>query len=142
VELGGQGLVVGQDQGGPVHAGQDLGHAEGLAAARDPQQDLVLVPPLDALDQLADGRRLVSPGLEIAGELEPAVRRGGGEAALVRAVPAQAGFRSLGHPDMIHGGPAGYRGPPPAGTMEASKRTGGSMEGENVTLIDASADVE
>ena len=36
-ELGGQGLVVGQDQGGPLDPLNDLGHGEGLARAGDPQ---------------------------------------------------------------------------------------------------------
>ena len=46
VELGGQGLVVGEHQRGPVHARDGRGHAEGLAAAGHAQQHLVLVPAL------------------------------------------------------------------------------------------------
>jgi hypothetical protein len=41
VELGRQGLVGGQDQGGQVHLGDDVGHGKGLAGAGDPQEHLV-----------------------------------------------------------------------------------------------------
>ena len=61
VELGGQGLVVGQDQRRPVHLGQHGGDGEGLAAAGDPQQDLVLVAALEPGRQLADGARAGRP---------------------------------------------------------------------------------
>ena len=44
VELGRQGLVGGQDQGGEVDPGDDVGHGEGLAGAGDPQEDLVGLP--------------------------------------------------------------------------------------------------
>ncbi len=87
VELGGQGLVVGEDEGGPVHAGEDGGDGEGLAAARDPEQDLVLVPAQEPGRQLVDRPRLVAARLEVAGQPEAAVRGGGGEPRLFRSGP-------------------------------------------------------
>ena len=42
VELGGEGLVVREDEGGAVDLLDDLGHGEGLAGAGDAEQDLVL----------------------------------------------------------------------------------------------------
>ena len=62
-QLGGQGLVVGQHQGGPLDLFDDLGHGEGLAGPGDAQQDLLLEPVLDALRQSGDGLRLVPGGL-------------------------------------------------------------------------------
>ena len=62
-QLGGQRLVVGQHQGGPLHLLDDLGHGEGLAGAGDAQQHLLLQPVLDALRQLGDGLGLVPGGL-------------------------------------------------------------------------------
>ena len=41
-ELGGQGLVVGQDQGGALDLLDDLGHGIGLTGAGDAQQDLLI----------------------------------------------------------------------------------------------------
>ena len=62
-QLGGQGLVVGQHQRGPLDGLDDLGHGEGLAGAGDAQQHLLLQPVLDALRQLGDGLGLVAGGL-------------------------------------------------------------------------------
>ena len=45
-QLGGQGLVVGQHQGGTLHLLDDLGHGEGLARAGDAQQGLLVQPRL------------------------------------------------------------------------------------------------
>ena len=92
VELGGQGLVVGEDERRPVHPGEHGSDGEGLAAARDPEQDLVLVPPQEPRRQLVDGPRLVAAGLEVARQPELAVRGGGGEPGL---------FRSRPHPAII-----------------------------------------
>jgi hypothetical protein len=44
VELGGEGLVVREDERGPVAALDDLGHGEGLAGAGDAEEDLVFSP--------------------------------------------------------------------------------------------------
>ncbi len=71
VELGGQGLVVGEHQGGALHRGHHVGHGEGLAAAGDPEQDLVGVAALDACGQLGDGLGLVAAGLVVGFEFEP-----------------------------------------------------------------------
>ena len=69
VELGGQRLVVGDDEDGPVGLVDDVGHREGLARARDPHQDLMAKARGDALGQLGDGLRLVALGGEFG--LEP-----------------------------------------------------------------------
>ena len=45
IELGGEGLVVGEDEGGAVGLLDDLGHGEGLAGAGDAEQDLVFSTP-------------------------------------------------------------------------------------------------
>ena len=50
VELGGQGLVVGEDEGRAVELLDDLGHGEGFAGAGDAEQDLVLVAGVEAGD--------------------------------------------------------------------------------------------
>ena len=85
VELGGEGLVVGENEGRAVHPSQHGGDAEGLSAARDPQEDLVFVATQQAGLQLADGGRLIPLGLEIADQLEPAVGGGGGQPGLLGA---------------------------------------------------------
>ena len=41
VELGGQGLVVGDDQGGPLDGLNHVGHGEGLAGTGNAEEDLV-----------------------------------------------------------------------------------------------------
>ncbi len=62
-QLGGQGLVVGQHQGGALHLLDDLGHGEGLARAGDAQQGLLVQPHLNAVGQGLNGLRLVAGGL-------------------------------------------------------------------------------
>ena len=62
-QLGRQGLVVGQDQSGPLDLFDDLGHGEGLAGAGDAQQHLLLQSVLDPRRQGGDGLRLVTGGL-------------------------------------------------------------------------------
>ena len=69
-ELGRQGLVVGQDQRGPLDGLNDLGHGEGLAGAGNAQEDLFLQPVLDARRQGGDGLRLVAGGLVFGYDLE------------------------------------------------------------------------
>ena len=59
-QLGRQGLVVGQHQGGPLDGLDDLGHGEGLAGAGDTQQHLLVQAVLHALGQLFNGLRLVA----------------------------------------------------------------------------------
>jgi hypothetical protein len=71
VELGGQGLVGGQDQGRALGGLDDLGHGEGLARAGDAQQHLVVLPALQPGHQLGDGGRLVAGRLVVADQLEP-----------------------------------------------------------------------
>jgi hypothetical protein len=41
IELGGEGLVVGKDEGRALRPLNDLGHGEGLAGAGDAEEDLV-----------------------------------------------------------------------------------------------------
>ncbi|OPZ77832.1 MAG: hypothetical protein BWY77_01623 [bacterium ADurb.Bin431] len=60
VELGRQGLVVRDDQGRTVDAGDDVGHGEGLAAASHPEQGLVAIPAPQPLDKLFDRLGLVA----------------------------------------------------------------------------------
>ena len=62
VELAGQGLIVGYDQGGLVKLCNHVGHGESLAAAGNAQQSLELVAFLKALDQLGYGCGLVACG--------------------------------------------------------------------------------
>ena len=59
-QLGRQGLVVGQNQGGPLGLLDHLRHGKGLAGAGDAQQDLLLQPVLNALRQSGDGLGLVA----------------------------------------------------------------------------------
>ena len=53
---------MGDDQGGPLHPLDHLGHGEGLAAARHPQQYLEPVPPLHPFGQGIDGLGLIPLG--------------------------------------------------------------------------------
>ena len=78
VELGGQGLVVGQHQGRALHLGDDLGHDVGLARAGGAEEGLALHPIADAGDELADGAGLVAGGPEVGGDLEGGHGRVGG----------------------------------------------------------------
>ena len=63
VELGGERLVVGQDERGPVGLLDDLGHGEGFAGAGDAEQHLVLLAGGEPFDELFDGAGLVASGL-------------------------------------------------------------------------------
>ena len=92
VELGGEGLVRGQNEGRALGGLDQLGHGEGLAGAGDAQEDLIGLAVLDALGQLANGPRLVAGGGVVGDELEPA--------------PALGLFRSLGPVGCPQGGAA------------------------------------
>ena len=70
VELGGQGLVVRDDQHGPVELGDDVGHREGLAAAGHAHQGLELLAFAQTLRQPLDGLRLVARRLKLVIQLE------------------------------------------------------------------------
>ena len=62
VELGGQRLVGGEDQGRALGRLDHLGHGEGLAGAGDAEQHLVALVLADARHQLGDGGGLVALG--------------------------------------------------------------------------------
>ena len=70
VELGGEGLVGGQDQGRALGALDDVGGGEGLARAGDAEQDLGLVVVGNAGDEVGDGGRLVALRHVVGGEAE------------------------------------------------------------------------
>ena len=70
VKLGGQSLVVGQDQRRAIEPLDDLGHGEGLARAGHPQQHLVLFTVRQAAAERLDGRALVALRLVIAVQFE------------------------------------------------------------------------
>jgi hypothetical protein len=70
VELGGEGLVVREDEGGALQLFDDLGHGEGLAGAGDAEEDLILLSGVDAGDEFGDGSGLVALGFVGGGELE------------------------------------------------------------------------
>ena len=70
VELGGEGLVVREDEGGALDLLDDLGHGEGFAGAGDAEQDLILLAGGEAGDEFGDGAGLVALGLVGGGELE------------------------------------------------------------------------
>ncbi len=64
-QLAGQGLVVGNDQGGPLDTLDDIGHGEGFAGAGDAQQGLGPVTSIQTSDQAFDCSRLVAIGFHI-----------------------------------------------------------------------------
>ena len=70
IELRRQGLVVAQDERRPVELRQHIGNSEGLARAGHPEQCLGTVAPLQSLDELLDGLRLVARGLEVRYEFK------------------------------------------------------------------------
>ena len=53
---------MGDDQGGPLHPLDHLGHGKRLAAARHPQQYLEPVPPLHPFGQGVNGLGLIPLG--------------------------------------------------------------------------------
>ena len=70
VELGGEGFVVREDEGGALQLLDDLGHGEGFAGAGDAEEDLVFFAGVDAGDEFGDGSGLVALGLVGGRELE------------------------------------------------------------------------
>ena len=69
-ELGGEGLVVGYDEGGALEFLDDVGHGEGLAASGDAHEGLVNHVAARAVDNLFDGLGLVAGGAEVGDYLE------------------------------------------------------------------------
>jgi hypothetical protein len=70
IELGGEGLVVREDEGGALDLLDNFGHGEGFAGAGDAEQDLVFVAGAEAGDELGDGAGLVALGFVGGGELK------------------------------------------------------------------------
>src|SRR6266436_1685824 len=64
VQLGRQGLVVGQHERGASEPGDDVGHGHRLAGAGDAQERLVAVVAREARHELPDGARLIPRRLE------------------------------------------------------------------------------
>ena len=62
IELGGQGLVVGEQQRGAIHPLDDVGDGEGLARAGDTQEHLVGQALVQTVDEAFDGDGLVPLG--------------------------------------------------------------------------------
>ncbi len=69
VELGGQRLVMRDNERRPVQLLDDIGHGEGLAGASDAEQGLALEALIQAFDEFGDGLRLIAGGLEFGGEV-------------------------------------------------------------------------
>ena len=67
VELGGERLIVREDDRGAVELLDHLGHGEGLAGAGDAEEDLIAVAIAEAANELRDGFGLVAAGLVVAG---------------------------------------------------------------------------
>src|SRR5262249_41900879 len=63
-ELGGQRLVVGQDERRLAELGDDVAGREGFAGARRSEQYLGLLAVAEAADDLLDGLRLIAGWLE------------------------------------------------------------------------------
>ncbi len=61
---------MGDDQRGPLHGLDDVGHTEGLTCAGSSQQGLMLVSFLQALDEFGDGLWLIASGLEVCHQSE------------------------------------------------------------------------
>ena len=69
-ELRAEGLVGRNHQGRALDPFDQMGHREGLPRPGGPQERHLLLPRLDALDQLFDGVRLVTRRAELGGDLE------------------------------------------------------------------------
>ena len=69
-QLGGQGLVVGEHQGGALDALDDVGDRERLAGAGYAEQGLGAVAGVDALNELLNGLGLTAGRLEVGADLE------------------------------------------------------------------------
>jgi len=70
VQLGGEGFVVGDDEGGPVKGLDDVGDGEGLAGTGDTEEGLVADAVADAPGQEVDGLGLVAGRLIGRNEFE------------------------------------------------------------------------
>ena len=69
-KLGGQGLVRGNDQGGPLYLLHHTGHGKGLTRSGHTQQQLAARPARKAAHQGLDGLRLIPGGRERSHEFE------------------------------------------------------------------------
>ena len=85
-QLGGQGFVVGDDDGGALHFLDDVGHSEGFAAAGDAEEGLAVEALADAGGEAAHGGFLVAHHTEIGHELE--IRHSSSSKSLVK-IPGQ-----------------------------------------------------
>jgi hypothetical protein len=62
IKLGREGFVMADDQRRPLQSLDDVGHCERLSAARDAQQDVVILVAGKVLHQPVDGSRLIAGG--------------------------------------------------------------------------------
>jgi hypothetical protein len=62
VELGGEGFVVGDDEGGALDVADDVGHGEGFAGTGDAEESLVLDAFEEAVREFGDGGGLIAGG--------------------------------------------------------------------------------
>ena len=70
IELGGEGFVVGEDEGGALDVLDEVGHGEGFAGAGHAEQSLLADAGVQAGGELGDGGWLVAGGLVFGDELE------------------------------------------------------------------------
>jgi hypothetical protein len=70
IELVGQGLVVGNDQGGLLVLLDNIGHGIGLSGACDAYQGLKLLVSFQAGNELFDGQRLRAAWFETGDKME------------------------------------------------------------------------
>jgi len=70
VELGGEGLVVSQNQRRAIRLLDDLGHGEGFAGAGNAEQHLMFFAVQEPLDELVDGAGLIAARLIMGDELK------------------------------------------------------------------------
>src|SRR5258708_30977069 len=70
IELGGEGLVMGEDKRRAVHGIDDLRHREGFAGAGDAEKNLVLFARFYATHELVDSGGPGAPPLIVAAQLE------------------------------------------------------------------------
>jgi hypothetical protein len=70
IELSGEGLVRGDDEGGFLGPGDDMGHGKGLSGPGDSKKDLVSKSFFYSLGQDIDGMGLIPAGFEIGDEFK------------------------------------------------------------------------